>query len=478
MQVTVAVIGAGVVGSLLARKLTEYELSVALIEAREDVATGATGANSAIAHGGFDPQCGTLKARLNVRGTAMMPRLCEELGVPYRANGSMVLAFSEQEMESVRALYERGKRNGVNGLSVLSGDELRALEPHISENVCGGLRCTSSGILCPYGLAIAAAGNAMDNGASLLLSSPVTAIEQTRDGFVLTAGETQVQASYVVNCAGVYADEVARLIGDDSFTIRPRKGEYLLFDSSEGGLVGHTLFQVPSKAGKGILVTPTVHGNLLIGPTSDFVEQKDDRSTTREGLERVKAAALRSVDSLQFKQVITAFAGVRAVPDAEDFIIRPSEVNGRFLHAAGIESPGLSASPAIAEYLVELLREAGMPTKPNAAFNPIRKSQRWFRALSDEEKNEVIRNDPRYGRVVCRCETITEGEIVDAIHRAPPAYTVDALKHRLRTGMGRCQGGFCTPLITEILARETGLPPQMLNKGRAGSYLLVGSTKS
>lgn len=475
----VAVIGAGVVGSLVARELTKYDVSVALIEAREDIATGATAANSAIVHGGFDPVPGTLKAALNVRGTEIMPWVAQELGVSYRNNGSLVLAFSEEEMATVRKLYARGIENGVPQLSVVEQEELRKLEPNVSENAVGALRSASAGIICPYGLAIAAAGNAVDNGAALFLSSPVTKIERQNGRFVIQAGETRMEATYIINCAGLYADRIARMIGDESFTLRPRKGEYLLFDQAEGQLVGHTLFQVPSDAGKGVLVTPTVDGNLLIGPTSDFTDDRDAKETTAEGLSAIREAASRSVKALNFRQIITSFAGLRAVPDSEgqDFIIRFSDADGHFLHCAGIESPGLSASPAIAEYVVELLKDAGLSLKPNLLFDPNRRSYHWFKHLSPEEKNEVIRKDPRFGRVVCRCETVTEGEIVEAIHRAPQATTLDALKHRLRSGMGRCQGGFCTPLLVDLLARETGKAPTEICKGVAGSVLLLGESK-
>lgn len=477
MRPTVAVIGGGVVGSLIARELTKYELKVILIEAREDIATGATGANSAIVHGGFDPVPGTLKAKLNVQGTAMMPALTEELGVAYKNNGSLVLAFSEKEMEHVKKLYERGLENGVPGLSVIGAEELCALEPKISPDAAGALRCTSAGIVCPYSLAVAAAGNAADNGAELLLSSPVTAIRKEGERFVLTCGERTVTADYVVNCAGNRSDEVSRLIGDESFAITPRAGEYLLLDKSEGDTVSHTIFQTPNEMGKGILVTPTVHGNLLAGPTASNIEEKGNTATTREGLAFVRATAAKSVPGINFRSVITSFTGVRSVPSHEDFIIRFSEKDDRFLHVAGIESPGLSSAPAIAPYAVALLAEAGLELTENKQFDGKRKSYHWFSSLSMEEKNAVIRENPAFGRVVCRCETVTEGEIVEAIHCAPKATTLDALKHRLRSGMGRCQGGFCTPLLVEILARELGVSPMEVQKSTSGSKLLLGRTK-
>lgn len=479
MRYQVAIIGAGVVGSLLARELTRYELSVALIEAREDVAVGASSANSAIVHGGFDPVPGTLKAKLNVRGLEMMPSVAAELGVHYRNNGSLVLAFSEKEMRTVEELYERGLRNGAPGLSVIGKEELHRLEPNVSENAVGALRSTAAGLVCSYGLAIAAAGNAADNGAELFLSSPVTAIRREEDGFVLQAGGREIRAEYVVNAAGVYADEIAGMISDHSLRIRPRKGEYLLFDQTEGDLCSHTLFQVPSDVGKGILVTPTVHGNLMIGPTSVYMDAyaKDNRDTTAAGLEYVKQTALCSVGSLNFRQIITSFTGIRAVPDSGDFVIRFAKGNPHFLHLAGIESPGLTASPAIAEYAVGLLAEAGLRLTPNRKFCGERRPYTWFRDLSAEKQNEVIAVDPRFGHMICRCEKVTEGEIIDAIHRVPEARTLDAVKRRIRATMGRCQGGFCSPLITELLAREWGIGMDRICKNRTGSELLVGRTK-
>ncbi len=477
MRIKIAVIGAGVVGSLLARELTKYAVDVVLIEAREDVATGATGANSAIVHGGFDPIPGTLKARLNVEGASMMPALADDLGVSYKNNGSLVLAFSQEEMDLVRLLYRRGLDNGVPGLSVLDREELLKLEPNLSPNAVGALRCASAGIVCPYTLATAAVGNAADNGAELLFSSPVTAVCKENGKYILTCGVHRVEADYVVNCGGIRSDEIARLVGDDSFAIRPRAGEYLLLDKSEGDTVSHTIFQVPSKLGKGILVTPTVHGNLLVGPTALDISEKGNTATTRDGLQFVKNTSVRSVPNLNFQAVITSFTGVRSVPSEEDFIIRFAVGEDKFLHVAGIESPGLSSAPAIAPYAVKLLQESGLELKKNQAFDGTRKSYHWFAELSIEEKNRIIRENPAFGRVVCRCETVTEGEIIEAIHRAPKATTLDALKHRLRTGMGRCQGGFCTPLLVEILARELGVSPENVCKNTRGSTLLTGKTK-
>ncbi len=478
MLYDVLIIGGGVVGTLTARALSRYRLKVAVLEGAEDVAMGATKANSAIVHGGFDPHPGTLKAILNVKGTAMMEELCRQLQVSYSKNGSLVLAFSEAEMAHVRLLYQRGLDNGVPELSLLNADQLQALEPNISKQAVGALRCASAGIVSPYELAIAAMGNAMDNGADLFCDFQVDKIEKKEEGYLVFAGEQSVAGRYLVNCAGLGADAVARLLGDDSFTITPRRGEYLLFDQAVGSMVSHTVFQVPTAAGKGVLVTPTVHGNLLIGPTSDPQSDKEDKQTTKAGLDTVKTAAQKSVEApLPFRSVITSFAGLRAVPDCEDFIIRPMEGDPHVIFAAGIESPGLSSAPAIAEYVVKLLQENGLPLEEEPSFDPLRPSYHDFSSLSMEEKNQWIQRDPAYGHIICRCEKITEGEIVAAIRRNPGARSLDGVKRRVRSGMGRCQGGFCAPFVTAILARELGIDKTEVTKKGKGSSLLVGKTK-
>ncbi|MCQ2435889.1 MAG: NAD(P)/FAD-dependent oxidoreductase [Clostridia bacterium] len=472
----VAVIGGGVVGGLTARELTRYKLSVIILEKADDVAGGASRANSAIVHGGFDPLPGTLKAKLNAKGTAMMAKLAEELDVHYRNNGSMVLAFGDEQDEKVRELYDRGIKNGIPGLSVISGDEARRLEPALSDTVTSALLCTSSGIVCPYDLNIAAVGNAMDNGAQLKCNFEVTDIKSVGDHYVITNGQERVEARYIVNAAGLYCDTIAAMLGD-KYTITAKKGEYMLFDRSEGDMVDRTIFQVPTKAGKGILITPTVDGNLLIGPTSEKTD-KDDCSTTLDGLDLTKATALKSSGKLNFRKIITSFCGLRsACEESEDFIIRMSDNSPRCLELIGIDSPGLSSSPAIALYAVELLSEAGLVLERNEEFVPTRVSARRFEKLSADEKNAIIAKDPAFGHLVCRCETITEGEILQAIRQNPPARSLDAVKRRTRAGMGRCQGGFCSPFVTELIAKELGIPETDVTKFGGNSKLLVGKTK-
>ena len=480
MKFDVVIIGAGVVGALCARALSRYRLRVCLLEKEDDVAAGASRANSGIVHGGFDPVPGTKKADFNLRGTSMMQALCEELGVAYSKNGSLVLAFTEEEMQHVRALYERGVQNGVPGLSLLTHEEVLALEPNLSKQTVGALRCTSSGVVCPYELTIAAVGNAMDNGVHLITDFEVDGICHTADGFVIYSGDRKVESDYIVNCAGMFSDRVAAMLGDTRYELIPRMGEYMLMDKAENGLCSHTLFQVPTAAGKGILVSPTAHGNILVGPTSVELKNRDrnHRDTSAEGLATIRAAAEKSIPQLPWRQVITSFTGLRAsLSGGDDFIIEHSTASPKVVHAIGIDSPGLSSAPAIAEELVRLLSEAGLVTEPDPDFCGKRDSYHAFKELSIEEKNAVIARDPAYGHVICRCEVVTEGEILNAIRRNPPARSLDAVKRRVRTGMGRCQGGFCTTYITDLLARELGCKETEVNKFGAGSELLCGYTK-
>lgn len=478
MTYDVVIIGAGVVGTLTARELSRYKLKVCVLEAESDVSMGASKANSAIVHGGYDPIPNTKKAYFNVKGAKMMGALCKELDVGYINNGSMVVAFDNDQLEHVKMLYKRGLDNGVEGLSVITGDEARKLEPNLSKEIVGALLCTSSGIVCPYNLAIAAMGNAMDNGCDLKTNFRVTDIVD--DGsvytFVSSKGE-KVVGKYAVNCAGVYSDVIASLLGDKGYEIKAKKGEYMILDKSEGKHVFRTIFQTPTKLGKGILVTPTVDGNLLVGPTS-VPADKEDTETTQAGLDTVKTVSALSCPNVNFRAVITSFSGERSsLVGGDDFIVEESKCSKRAVETIGIESPGLTSSPAIAEYIPSLLEKLGLKLEKNDKFNPNRVSAKHFYYASPEEKNQMIKEDSRYGRIICRCETVTEGEIVKAIHQNPKATTIDALKRRLRSSMGRCQGGFCTPFVSEILARELKVDETLITKFGDGSNLLIGKTK-
>ena len=472
MRYDIAIIGAGVIGAMAARELSRYDLKVCLLEKENDVAMGASRANSGIIHGGYDPIPGTMKAKMNTAGVPLLYEAAEELNVHYKNNGSFVCAFGEDENPAIDALYGRGLANGIEKLQILSGDEARAMEPNLSEKVTRVLYIPTAGIICPYDLTIAAVGNAMDNGVELLRNFEVTSID---DGFVVTAADGRtVECDYLLNCAGGYSDKVARMVGDDFFTIIPRAGEYMLLDKSEGSRVKHTIFQVPSKEGKGILVSPTVDGNLLTGPTALKVETPESVETTPEGLAMVARLAAKSVPSVNFRQVITSFTGVRSSANVDDFIIRPSETAPKCIHLGAIESPGLTCCVAIAKYAVELLEKQGLTLHAKADWNGHRENTRAFREMNDEEKDAFIKENPDYGKIVCRCETVSEGEIRAAIRRNPPAFDIDSVKRRTRSGMGRCQGGFCSPYVMRLIAEEQGMKMEEVTKSGPGSNPLTG----
>ncbi|HHY82483.1 MAG TPA: NAD(P)/FAD-dependent oxidoreductase [Clostridiales bacterium] len=474
MNYDVAIIGAGVTGAFIARELSRYDLKACLLEKEADVAMGTTKANSAIVHAGYDAKHGTLKSKLNVRGNQMMERISRELDVPFKKTGSLVLAFSEHDLATIKDLYENGLKNGVPGLRLLNAEEVIRLEPNVNPNILGALYAPSAGIVCPYELAIGAVENAVDNGVDLKLECEVRDIRCTGDIFELITGKGAIRSNYVVNASGLQADIISSMVQETEFSIRPRKGEYLLMDKTMGNMVNTVIFQPPTRMGKGILVTPTVDGNLLTGPTAEDVDDRDDVSTSPSGMRRIMEEAKKLVPNLGFRDVITSFAGLRAAPDTGDFVIEASRKVKGFINAAGIESPGLTAAPAIGEYVLELLKEQGLALKPKDNFNPIRKSIVHFRDLNDNDRNELIRKNPMYGSIVCRCETVTEGEIVDSIRRPAGAKNLDAVKRRTRAGMGRCQGGFCTPRVVDILSRELGIPPEEVTKKGLGSNILLG----
>ncbi len=470
----VVIIGAGVTGAFVARALSRYDLKVCIVEKMSDVAMGATRANSAIVHAGFDAKEGSLKALLNVRGSEMMESVAGELGVKYNRCGSIVVGFDEEDKKTLLSLKERGEKNGVRELSVIDRDELLLIEPNIGEGVKYALVAKTGAIICPYELCMSAVGNAMDNGATLKLNFEVKKIEKTDTGYRIYSENEVVEAKTVINCAGLYADKIASLVGDDSFKITPRRGEYMLLDKECGAHVKHTVFRCPSKMGKGILVTPTVDGNLLLGPTAENIEDKTDTKTTPAGLDFVKKSAGEQVSGIPFGKVITSFTGLRATGSTGDFIIN---MRDGFVNVAGIESPGLSSAPAIAEYVVNMLRENGVCFEEKKDYNPIRKPSHYFRELSLDEKNEIIKKHPEYAHVICRCEIVSEGEILEAIRTNPRPTDVDGVKRRTRATMGRCQGGFCTPYIVELLARELGCDYTEVTKFGGDSYLNIGKTK-
>ena len=471
----VAIIGAGVVGGMVARTLARYNLRICILEKENDVAAGATRANSAIVHAGFDAESGTLKAKLNVMGSEMMKRITDELDVKYINNGSVVIGFSEEDTKAIDELYKRGVKNGVKGLRIIGKNELKTLEPNISDDARLALYAPSGAIVCPYELAVAAVGNAMDNGAELKCNFEVTSIGYSDGVYKIYSRERYVSSRFVVNAAGLYADRIAAMVGDDKIKIHPRRGEYILLDRQETPLVSHTIFKTPGKMGKGILVSPTVDNNLILGPTSVDIDDKEDRSTTSEGFEKIIAEAKKYVKNIDLRKTITSFCGLRAVGNTRDFIINSPKKG--FINAAGIESPGLSASPAIAVYIRDMLKSGGLELNEKPDFNPYRRSPHFFKNLSVEEKNEIIKTDKSFGRIICRCESVTEGEILYAIRQNPAPSDLDGVKRRTRAQMGRCQGGFCMPYIAELLSRELDIDFGRVTKYGGSACISTGRAK-
>ncbi len=467
----VIIIGGGVVGAATARELSRYALSICVIEKEEDVCSGTSKANSAIVHAGFDALPGTQKAKFNVMGNAGMGALSQELSFEFRRNGSLVLCFSDEDMPRLGELYRRGLQNGVPDLRILTGKEARKKEPNLTDDVVAALYAPTGGIVCPFGLTIALAENAADNGVEFRFHTQAREIRKTENGYLVVTDSGDFQTRYVVNAAGVYADVLHNMVSARKLHITPRKGDYILLDKEAGGHVASTIFQLPGKYGKGVLVTPTVHGNLLLGPTATDVADKEDTATTAKELAQVLEKSAVSVKNIPYRLTITSFSGVRAHEDGDDFVIGEAPDAPGFFDAAGIESPGLSSAPAIGAYLAEqIAKRAG--AKRNAAFHPQRRGFVKLAEKSPEERALLIRENPLYGVIVCRCMQISEGEIVDAIRRTLGARSLDGIKRRVHQGMGRCQAGFCTPKAMEILSRETGIPMEKICKNRDGSEML------
>lgn len=474
----VVVIGAGVVGCAIARQLSRYKVRVAVLEAGTDVAMGASRANSAIVHAGYDCKPGTNMARVNVAGNALFDEWCRDLHVPLKRIGSLVVAFSEEEMEKVRQLYDQGVQNGVPGMELLGRDATLEKQPGLAENTVGSLWAPTGAITCPYEMTIACAENAHDNGVEFYFDFRAEKITTLRDAVeVEDDNNVLFRSRYVVNAAGIHADEISRMMGDDSFTIDGRKGEYILLDRSASGFVQRVVFQAPSALGKGVLVSPTVDGNAFVGPTAVDHSDKEDTSVTQQGIDALKAAGRKSMPDVPLNRPITSFAGIRAVPSTGDFILGQSAANLRLIQAAGISSPGLSSAPAIAMETVESLRKAGLQLQPRGDFNPVREKEKAFRNMTEEEREAAIAKDPRYGRIICRCESVTEAEIVHAIERTLGKPTLDGVKRRTRAGMGRCQGGFCAPRVMELIAQYGGVPMEKITKNGGASRLIVGRTR-
>lgn len=472
----VLVIGGGVVGCSIARELSRYSLKIVLVERDEDIAMGTTKANSAIVHAGYDAKPGTVKAKMNIAGNPMFDALSKELDFPFRRNGSLVLCFSEEQIPELEALLERGMQNGVPGLRLITREELTELEPKIGGAAVAALYAPSGGIVCPYEMTIAMAENACDNGVEFFLNHEVVGIQKDEDSFVVTTPQQTFQTKIVINAAGVYADVIHNMASKEKLEIIPRAGQYCVFDKTVGSLVACTIFQLPSDMGKGVLVTPSVDGNLLIGPTAKDLTDKENLDTTAEELEKLLKAAKLTIEEIPMGCMINAFTGLRAHSTKNDFIIEHTPDVPGMIDVAGIESPGLTSAPAIGTYVAALVGEL-IALEPNPKFNPVRKGIPKFREMDTEERRQLISKNSNYGKVLCRCESVTLGEVLDAIRRPLGAKDLDAVKRRTRAGMGRCQSGFCSPLVLEVLAREWGVSPTEITKFGRNSKVLVGYTR-
>ena len=459
----VIIIGAGVSGCAVARELSRYELDICVLEKESDVCEGTSKANSGIVHGGFDAKPGTLKAKLNVLGNQMMDEMAEKLDFPFRRNGAMVVCQSKEEMAVLEELMERGKKNGVEGMEMLSRSQALLLEPNLADTVYAAIHIPSSGIVCPFEMNLAYAENAVQNGVQFHVETEVKQIEKMENGFRVLTDKGMFETRFLINAAGVYADIFHNMVSREKIHITPRRGEYCLLDKNAGNLVERTIFQIPTPKGKGVLVTPTVHGNLLIGPTAADITDKEGTETTSDGLEEVMKKCTKSVKNIPKRQIITSFAGLRAHEDDGDFIIQEVKDAKGFIDVAGIESPGLSSVPAIGVYVRDIM--AGLTElREKKEFCEHRKRITRISELSREEQNGLIQENPAYGQIVCRCEGVTMGEILDAIHRPLGATTLDGIKRRTRAGMGRCQAGFCTPKNMELLAEELHLELKDIRK--------------
>ncbi len=470
----VAIIGSGIVGAACAYRLSRFNLKTVVIEKNNDVCCGTTKANSAIIHAGYDPKPNTLMARLNVEGSKMTQEICEKLDIPYKQIGSLVAAFSEEEAKTIEELYQRGVKNGVQDIKVIGKDELKKLEPNISDEAVCALYAPTAAIVNPWEYGLAMAETAVRNGTEIMLEAEVTGIDKKENSWNIHTAKGDIEAEYVINAAGVNSDDIHNMVAEETFRILPSAGEYYLLDKSEGTRVSHIVFQCPNKEGKGTLVAPTVHGNLIVGPNS-VSGDKEDISTKTASLDFIRETASKSVPSIAFRENIRNFTGIRANSTINDFIIEFAAEH--FLDLAGIKSPGLSAAPAIAKMAEEMLIENGLEAVEKENFID-KRTHIVFKHLSAPVKNHVIYQNPAYGRVICRCETITEGEIIAALNSPIPPVSLDGIKRRAGSGMGRCQGGFCGPKILEIMAKFKNTDYENILQDNTGSYILTEPTKN
>ena len=472
----VVLLGAGITGSLIARNLSIYNLDVLVIEKENDVGNVTSMANSAIVHSGYDPLPGSNKAKFNVLGNKMFDELCENLDVHFERIGSLTVALEEEQLKILNELALRSKENGVE-VSLLSSEEVKQIEPNISPNVKGALLAKSAGIVNPFTLVSHAMENALDNGIKLHLDEEVVDIVNKGDHFIIKTNKGEYETKAVINACGIHADEIHKMIEPIDYSIKARKGEYFVLDHYQKGFVNHVIFPLPSEKGKGILITPTTSGNYLVGPSSEFIDDKDDLSTDKMTLNDVRRQASMMIPNIPFNQVIRIFSGNRPTPSNHDFTIGFAKSSNHFINVSGIESPGLASSPAIADYVTNNLVSQIFKLEKKEHYSLKTRKRIHPSELSLEERNELIKKDPNYGEIVCNCEKVTLGEILDELSRSTKPHTIKALKKRTRAGFGKCQGGFCQPLVIKILSEYYHLPMKDILLDKDGSNILKYSTK-
>ena len=472
----VLIVGAGITGSLIARKLSSYDLKTIVIDKENDAGNVTSMANSAIVHSGYDPVPGTLKAKLNVQGNKMFPKLCEDLDVHFEQIGSLTIAIYDEQLKLLEELKERSAQNGVE-VKILSAEEVKKLEPNISPNVKGALLAPSAGIVNPFTLTVHALESAVDNGVSYRLGEEVLSIKKSGELYVVKTSKGEYQTKIVINAAGVFSDKIHKMIEPIDYEVKARKGEYFVLDHFKDGFVNHVIFPLPSEKGKGVLVSKTTSGNYIVGPSSEWNEDKNDLSTDKLTLDAIRKAAVEMVPSIPFNQVIRTFSGNRPTPSTHDFVIGFAKSDNHFINVSGIESPGLASSPAIAEYVVNEFVSKVLSLKKKDNYNPTLRKRVNPSKLSVEERNALIKKDPDYGVIICNCEKVTLGEIKDELSRSVPPMSVKALKKRTRAGFGKCQGGFCQPLVIKILAEHFKLDMSKIKLDKDGSEICKYETK-
>ena len=478
MKTDVLVIGAGAVGTAITRELTKYNVDVICVDKREDVGGDASKSNSAIIHTGYDASPGSLESQLVVAANPRYEKLCEDLDIPFSKVGAILPAITDEQLAQLPAIKEKAMKNKVYDVEYRSGKQLLEMEPNLNPEVKGGLYIPRESIIDPFLFVVAMAENAIANGAKFLLSTEVTGIKM--DGDKVVGAETTggfIEAKYIINAAGLFCDEIAAMVGKNDYYVNPRKGQFYILDKNTSCKVNHIVLPIPTKLTKGKLMCPTIHGNMLVGPTAEDLTDKYDKSTTAEGLESIREDVTKLIPGVQLKDTITQYSGLRPNRNPEGLHIDTYEDVKNYVNLSGVRSTGLTNSVSVGSYVVQLLKDMGFEMTWKEDFISKRKGISRFHELSREEQDKLIKENPLYGKIVCRCETITEGEIVDAIHSPLPARSVDAIQRRLRAGMGRCQGGFCGPKVLEILARELGCSTADICKNNKKSYMICGKVK-